>query len=183
MNTRASAVSSSSMWPTPCNSNLYVHHFSGQRNTFKRQGWVWCFRTAICTGEAFHIKCDLSACAGNLLIFLFGCAAYGLLFKQTRALRSNSVFKAIAMLAKPAKICQRSARTSGEICTLIVESLPCANGCSEAPSQTLPFESVPLTRKVVHIRFEKQEIVKEIVYVKTQASSRTPAFLHSLFTF
>ena len=22
------------------------------------------FRTAICTGEAFHIKCDLSACAG-----------------------------------------------------------------------------------------------------------------------
>ena len=79
------------------------------------------FRTAICTGEAFHIKCDLSACAGNLLIFLFGCAAYRLLFKQTRALRSNSVFKAIALLAKPAKICQRSARTSGEICTLILE--------------------------------------------------------------
>ena len=79
------------------------------------------FRTAICTGKAFHIKCDLSACAGNLLIFLFGCAAYGLLFKQTRALRSNSVFKAIALLANPAKICQRSARTSGEICTLIVE--------------------------------------------------------------
>ena len=79
------------------------------------------FRTAICTGKAFHIKCDFSACAGNLLIFLFGCAAYRLLFKQTRALRSNSVFKAIAMLAKPAKICQRSARTSGEICTLILE--------------------------------------------------------------
>ena len=79
------------------------------------------FRTAICTGKTFHIKCDLSACAGNLLIFLFGCAAYRLLFKQTRALRSNSVFKAIALLAKPAKICQRSARTSGEICTLILE--------------------------------------------------------------
>ena len=79
------------------------------------------FRTAICTGKAFHIKCDFSACAGNLLIFLFGCAAYRLLFKQTRALRSNSVFKAIGMLAKPAKICQRSARTSGEICTLILE--------------------------------------------------------------
>ena len=51
----------------------------------------------------------------------FGCAAYGLLFKRTRALRSDSVFKAIAMLAKPAKICQRSACTSGEICTLILE--------------------------------------------------------------
>ena len=63
----------------------------------------------------------LSACSDNLLIFLSGCAAYGLLFKQTRALRSNSVFKAIAMLAKPTKICQRSARTSGEICTLIWE--------------------------------------------------------------
>ena len=89
------------------------------------------FRTAICTGEAFHIKCDLSACAGNLLIFLFGCAAYRLLFKQTRALRSNSVFKAIALLAKPAKICQRYARTSGEICTLILERQSfCANGCS-----------------------------------------------------
>ena len=75
----------------------------------------------ICTGETFHIKCDLSTCAVNLWIFLFGYAAYGLLFKQTRALRSNSVFKAIALLAKPAKICQRYARTSGEICTLILE--------------------------------------------------------------
>ena len=28
------------------------------------------FRTAICTGKTFHIKCDLSACSGNLLIFL-----------------------------------------------------------------------------------------------------------------
>ena len=34
------------------------------------------FRTAICTGKDFYIKCDLSASAGNLLIFLFGCAAY-----------------------------------------------------------------------------------------------------------
>ena len=80
-----------------------------------------CFRTAICTGKAFHIKCDFSACAGNLLIFLFGCAAYRLLFKQTRALRSNSVFKAIALLAKTAKICQRSAGISGQTCTLISE--------------------------------------------------------------
>ena len=30
--------------------------------------------------------------------------------------------------------------------------------------KTLPFESVPLTRKVVHIRQDKQEIVKEIVH-------------------
>ena len=89
------------------------------------------FRTAICTGEVFQIKCDLSACAGNLLIFLFGCAAYGLLFKRTRALRSNSVFKAIALLAKPAKICQRSALGRGEICTLIVEGYQSVQiGCS-----------------------------------------------------
>ena len=32
------------------------------------------FRTAICTGKGFHIKCDISASAGNLLIFLSGCA-------------------------------------------------------------------------------------------------------------
>ena len=32
---------------------------------------------------------------------------------------------------------QQVDRTSGEI-ALDVESLPCANGCSEAPSQTLP---------------------------------------------
>ena len=117
---------------------MYVHHFPGQRNTFKRQGLAWGFRTAICTGEAFRIKCDLSACAVNLLIFLFGCAAYGLLFKRTRAMRSNSVFKAIAMLAKPAKICQRSARTSGEICTLIVEGDQSVQiGCSTL--STMPF--------------------------------------------
>ena len=108
-----------------------MHRFPGQRYTSQRQGLAWGFRTAICTGKAFHVKCDLSACAGNLLIFLFGCAAYGLLFKRTRALRSNSVFKAIAMLAKPAKICQRSARTSGEICTLIVEGCQSVQiGCS-----------------------------------------------------
>ncbi|MDO5392233.1 MAG: hypothetical protein Q4F24_14225, partial [Eubacteriales bacterium] len=53
---------------------------------------------------------------------------------------------------------QQVDRTSGEI-ALDVESLSCANGCSEAPSQTLPFESVPLTRKVVHIRHShKQEL-------------------------
>ena len=109
----------------------YGHHFPVRRNTFKRQGLAWGFRTAICTGKVFHIKCDLFACADNLLIFLFGCAAYRLLFKQTRALRSNSVFKAIALLAKPAKICQRSAGTSGQTCTLISEGMKTVQiGCS-----------------------------------------------------
>ena len=80
------------------------------------------FRTAICTGQVFYIKCDISASAGNLLIFLSGCAAYRLLYKQTRTKCSNSVCKAIAMLANPAKICQRSALGSGDIRTLIMES-------------------------------------------------------------
>ena len=80
------------------------------------------FRTAIRTGQVFYIKCDISASAGNLLIFLSGCAAYRLLYKQTRTRCSNSVCKAIAMLANPAKICQRSALGSGDIRTLIMES-------------------------------------------------------------
>ena len=80
------------------------------------------FRTAICTGQVFYIKCDISASAGNLLIFLSGCAADRLLYKQTRTRCSNSVCKAIAMLANPAKICQRSALGSGDIRTLIMES-------------------------------------------------------------
>ena len=80
------------------------------------------FRTVICTGKVFHIKCDISASAGNLLIFLSGCAADRLLYKQTRTECSNSVCKAIAMLANPAKICQRYALGSGDIRTLIMES-------------------------------------------------------------
>ena len=79
------------------------------------------FEQPFAQGRLSVSSAGLSACSGNLLIFCFGCAAYGLLFKQTRALRSNSVFKAIALLARPAKICQRSARTSGKICTLISE--------------------------------------------------------------
>ena len=87
------------------------------------------FRTAICTGKGFHIKCDISASAGNLLIFLSGCAAYRLLYKQTRTKCSNSVCKAIAMLANPAKICQRSALGSGDIRTFDYGKLSiCANG-------------------------------------------------------
>ena len=61
--------------------------------------------------------------------------------------------------------------TSGEI-ALDAESLPCANGCSEAPSQTLPFESVPLTRKVVHIRPNKQEVNEDILCMKSVSHER-----------
>ena len=43
--------------------------------------------------------------------FLVCCAAYRLLFKQTRALRSNSVFKAIALLAR---LVQRMVRCTNE---------------------------------------------------------------------
>ena len=97
------------------------------------------FRTAICTEKVFHIKCDISASAGNLLIFLSGCAADRLLYKQTRTKCSNSVCKAIAMLANPAKICQRSALGSGAI-ALNMEDLPCANGCSETLNLNLAVE-------------------------------------------
>ena len=88
----------------------------------KRQGWVrGASEQPFAQRGLSASSAGLSACSGNLLIFLSGCAAYGLLFKQTRALRSNSVCKAIALLAKPAKICQRSAETSGQTCTLISE--------------------------------------------------------------
>ena len=109
--------------------------------------WLGASEQPFAQGRLSTSKCDLSACAVNLLIFLFGCAAYGLLFKRTRALRSNSVFKAIAMLAKPAKICQRSARTSGEICTLIVEGDSSVQiGCSTLLARLL-LKGVPDRRK------------------------------------
>ncbi|MDO5389774.1 MAG: DUF4179 domain-containing protein [Eubacteriales bacterium] len=57
---------------------------------------------------------------------------------------------------------QQVACTSGEI-ALDVESLPCANGCSEAPNPTLPFGSVPLTRKAVHIQLNKQKVILDFV--------------------
>ena len=127
------------------------------------------FRTAICTGKAFHIKCDFSACAGNLLIFLFGCAAYRLLFKQTRALRSNSVFKAIALLAKPAKICQRSAGTSGQTCTLIPEG----NETVQIVCSTL------LTVSFVEMYIRQKKIrsfidLKFVLFAKTKEFSAWP---------
>ncbi|MDO5392743.1 MAG: hypothetical protein Q4F24_16865, partial [Eubacteriales bacterium] len=50
-----------------------------------------------------------------------------------------------------------------------VVSLPgewrsCGKTPEENDPKTVPFESVPLTRKVVHIRFEKQEFACGIVY-------------------
>ena len=102
---------------------LYVHHFPGQRDRIPTARFgLRVSERPICTGKVFYIKCDISASAGNLLIFLSGCAAYRLLYKQTRTRCSNSVCKAIAMLANPAKICQRSALGSGDIRTLIMES-------------------------------------------------------------
>ena len=87
---------------------------------FHRQGLVCMFPIcAFAQAKVSKSSADILASAGNLLIFWFGCAAYRLLFKQTRAMRSNSVFKAIAMLTKPAKIFQRSALGSEDICTLI----------------------------------------------------------------
>ena len=63
-------------------------------------------------------------------------------------------------------------RTSGEI-ALDVENLPCANGCSEVPILTLPLGSVPLTRKVMHIRPPLQTgIVKKIVQKKLAANGQ-----------
>ena len=133
----------------------YGHHFPVRRNTFKRQGLVWRLPNRHLHRESFHIKCDFSACAVNLLIFLFGCAAYGLLFKQTRALRSNSVFKAIAMLAKPAKICQRSAGTSGQTCTWCEKPSLCKWLFGIPSNPALPLESVPADEKAVHIQPNK----------------------------
>ena len=63
-------------------------------------------------------------------------------------------------------------RTSGES-ALDVENLPCANGCSEVPILTLPLGSVPLTRKVMHIRPPLQTgIVKKIVQKKLAANGQ-----------
>ncbi|MDO5392360.1 MAG: hypothetical protein Q4F24_14880, partial [Eubacteriales bacterium] len=50
--------------------------------------WLRAFEQPFAQGGLSTSSADLSACAGNLLIFLLGCAAYGLLFKRTRALRS-----------------------------------------------------------------------------------------------
>ena len=73
--------------------------------------------------EFFHARLsserDIPAQACRFSCFF--CAAYGLLLTQTRTRCSNSVCKAIAMLANPAKICQRSAFGSGDICTLIMK--------------------------------------------------------------
>ena len=107
----------------PLNSCLsgrsYVHHFPGQRNTFQRPGfWVAYFRSFSHDRHSPGRDTTAQACRFSC----FFCAAYGLLLTQTRTQCSNSVCKAIAMLANPAKICKRSALGSGDIRTLIMES-------------------------------------------------------------
>ena len=105
------------------NKLLYVHRFSVHRNRLPTARLsLKASEQPFAQGRLSTSSAGLSACSGNLLIFLSGCAAYGLLFKQTRAMRSNNVFKAIAMLAKLAKICQRCALGSEAICTLMIES-------------------------------------------------------------
>ena len=79
----------------------YVHHFPGQRNTFKRQG----FRGAYFRSFSHDLRSperDTTAQACRFSCFF--CAAYGLLLTQTRTQCSNSASRAIAMLEKTAKI-------------------------------------------------------------------------------
>ena len=79
----------------------YVHHFPGQRNTFKRQG----FRGAYFRSFSHDLRSperDTTAHACRFSCFF--CAAYGLLLTQTRTQCSNSASRAIAMLEKSAKI-------------------------------------------------------------------------------
>ena len=73
---------------------------SPEQTTNGKAGFEGASEQPFAQGRFSISSAGLSACSGNLLIFLSGCAAYGLLFKQTRALRSNSVFKAIAPLAR-----------------------------------------------------------------------------------
>ena len=79
---------------------MYVHHFPGQRSRIPtaRLGWL--------LPEFFHDRLsserDIPAQACRFSCFF--CAAYGLLLTQTRASRSNSASRAIAMLEKSAKI-------------------------------------------------------------------------------
>ena len=127
------------------------------------------FEQPFAQGRLSVSSSGLSACSGNLLIFWFGCAAYGLLFKQTRALRSNSVFKAIALLAKPAKICQRSAGTSGQTCTLIPEG----NETVQIVCSTL------LTVSFVEMYIRQKKIrsfidLKFVLFAKTKEFSAWP---------
>ena len=78
-----------------------MHHFPGQRNTFKRHSFG-----SISSGVFPHDRHspgrDTTAQACRFSCFF--CAAYGLLLTQTRTQCSNSASRAIAMLEKSAKI-------------------------------------------------------------------------------
>ena len=91
--------------------------------------------------EFFHARLsserDIPAQACRFSCFF--CAAYRLLLTQTRTQCSNSASRAIAMLANPAKICQRYALGSGDIRTLIMESCQSVQMAVRKPSSpTLP---------------------------------------------
>ena len=79
----------------------YVHHFPGQRNTFKRHsfGSISC---RVFPHDRHSPGRDTTAQACRFSCFF--CAAYGLLLTQTRTQCSNSASRAIAMLEKSAKI-------------------------------------------------------------------------------
>ena len=78
-----------------------MHRFSGQRNTFKRQGfWGAYFRSFSHDLRSPERDITIQACRFSC----FFCAAYGLLLTQTRTQCSNSASRAIAMLEKSAKI-------------------------------------------------------------------------------
>ena len=109
----------------------------------------------------FHNQsADLSACAGRPLADFRRLGEQSDCFENTVWAQGASLFEKQSIGGAAKQENQQVDRASGEI-ALDVENLPCANGCSEAPSQTLPFESVSANGKVVHIRFDRQELVKE----------------------
>ena len=79
----------------------YVHHFPVRRSTFQRQGFLGAYFRSF-SHDQHSPERDTTAHACRFSCFF--CAAYGLLLPQTRALRSNSASRAIAMLEKSAKI-------------------------------------------------------------------------------
>ena len=64
---------------------------------------------------------------------------------------------------------QQVASGSGDI-ALDIENLPCANGPFGNPqAKPCRWDSVPLTRKVVHIQPDKQDVVWELQKEKSMA--------------
>ena len=82
-----------------CLSGCMCTVFSGQRNTFHRQGWG-----LLPEFSHDHLSSERNIPAQACRFSCFFCAAYGLLLTQTRTRCSNSASRAIAMLEKTAKI-------------------------------------------------------------------------------